>query len=248
MTLLYTEISQEFPIHGRCVFFAADRGITPFGTGRPTHYKKLVDVPYLNAALGFFGLAEFRHGARGFRMADHLRDFVRQQHAAPNLSAFATNLTASLNAFVPSSLRGSERSGIHLAGITRNALPEFWFVRNVDDTGAPTLGKYEAHEQFLARDARSAGFDGQNPQTLPSGGRLYRNGDIISHVVAWEAFDNTLGALLTIPFFTGIGSPNDYACWIRFKMEILVHFHKRFEKTLLVGGPIDTIVKYQHEA
>jgi hypothetical protein len=248
MTLLYTEVSQEFPGRGRCVLFAADRRITPLGNDPPKHYKKLVDIPYLNAALGFFGLAEFRQGGTLFRMVDHLRDFVRKEHAAPNLSAFAAKLAASLNAFIPSSLRASERSGIHLAGITSGALPEFWFVRNVDESGSPTLGQYEADEQFLARDARADGFDGQNPQTLPLGGRLYRNGDILAHVAAWEAFDDTLGTLLSSPLFSGIHSPEDYANWISFKMEVLVHFHKRFEKSLLVGGAIDVIVKCEHDA
>jgi hypothetical protein len=207
------------------------------------HYKKLVDIPYLNAALGFFGLAEFTKGAKVLRMTDHIREFVRQESAMTSLSAFAKSLAASLNSFVPSSLRASERSGIHLGGIAPGALPEFWFVRNVDESNAPTLGKYEADEQYLLRDARRGGFDGKDPATLPSGGRLYRNGDIVSHVAAWKAIDDSLGNLLSIPFFSGIHSPQDYAAWIRFKMEVLIHFHKRFEKKLLIGGQVDVIVK-----
>ena len=105
MTLLYTEISQEFPSGGRCVFFAADRRIT--ASGQPKHYKKLVDVPYLNSALGFFGLAEFRQGQKVYRLADHLRDFVRQQYAVRTLADFAARLAESLKRFVPSTLQRS---------------------------------------------------------------------------------------------------------------------------------------------
>ena len=132
MTLLYTEISQDLPGHGRCVLFAADRRITTSAGGPPRHYKKLVDIPYLNAALGFFGLAEFRRNQTIFRMADHLREFVRAQAGIASLSLFAERLATSLNWFVPSSLRRSKRSGIHISGMTAGSLPEFWFVRNVD--------------------------------------------------------------------------------------------------------------------
>lgn len=248
MTLLYTEISPEFPRRGRCVFFAADRRITVLGRGRPRHYKKLIDIPYLNSALGFFGLAEFKRGQKVYRLVDYLRDFVRQQHAVRNLTEFAARLADSLNCFVPSSIQRSERSGIHIAGIASRDLPEFWFVRNVDDNGHPALGKYEPREDFLSRDARSQGFDGKDPKTLPSNGRLYRNGDIVSHVLAWEALDDTLGRLLSIPQFLGVRSPEDYAKWIRFKMEVITHFHKRFATALLVGGQIDVIIKCQHDA
>jgi hypothetical protein len=242
VTLLYTEISPEFPQHGRCVFFAADRRITASGGGQPRHHKKLIDIPYLNSALGFFGLAEFKRGQKVYRLADHLRYFVRQQHAVKNLTEFAARLADSLNSFVPSSLQRSERSGIHVAGIASQNLPEFWFVRNVDDTGHPALGKYEPREDFLRRDARAHGFDGKDPKTLPSNGRLYRNGDIVSHVVAWEALDDTLGRILSIPQFLGVHTPEDYAKWIRFKMQVITHFHKQFATTLLVGGQIDVII------
>ena len=244
MTLLYTEISKNFPGYGRSVFFAADRRITSLSGGDPPqHYKKLVDVPYLNAALGFFGLAEFTKGANLFRMTDHLRNFVRKESATSSLSAFAKNLAASLNSFVPTSLLRSERSGIHLAGIAPGSLPEFWFIRNVDKNGDPTLGKYETDEQYLLRYARNEGFNVKDPATLPTTGRLYRNGDIVSHVAAWEAFDDSLGSLLSMPFFSGIQSPKDYAAWIRFKMQVLIYFHKKFERKLLIGGTVDVIVK-----
>jgi hypothetical protein len=243
VTLLYTEISQDLPGHGRCVLFAADRRITTSAGGPPRHYKKLVDIPYLNAALGFFGLAEFRRNQTIFRLSDHLREFVRAQAGIASLSLFAERLATSLNSFVPSSLRRSERSGIHISGMTAGSLPEFWFVRNVDATGKPTFGKYEAEEQYLSRDARNDGFDGKDPATLPPHGRLYRNGDILAHAVAWEAIDETLGTLRSVPVFSPIQSPSDYAAWVRFKMEVLLHFQKRFAKTLLVGGPVDVIVK-----
>jgi hypothetical protein len=245
MTLLYTEISGKFSRGGRCVFFAADRRITASGRGQPKHYKKLIDVPYLNSALGFFGLAEFRQGQTVYRLADHLREFVRQQHAVRSLADFAGRLAESLNRFVPTSLQRSERSGIHLAGIASRTLPEFWFIRNVDDDGRATLGRYEPREDFLSRDALAQGFDGNDPKTLPSDGRLYRNGDIISHVVAWKALDDSLGSLLSIPQFLPVDTPEKYAEWIRFKMEVIAHFKKRFAKTLLVGGPIDLIIKHQ---
>jgi hypothetical protein len=241
MTLLYTEISREFPGHGRCVFFAADRRIFRY-RGTPQHYRKLVDVPYLNSALGFFGLAEFRTGRTIYRLTDHLGDFVRHHHFVTDLAEFAERLAHSLNNFVPLSLRRSQRSGIHLAGIASSGLPEFWFIRNVNDSGDPTpLGTYVAREDYLRRDAPANGFDGADRNTLPS--FLYRNGDIVSHVAAWEALDDSLGNLLDIPQFHPVKTPERYAKWIRFKMEVLTRFHKQFARTLLVGGWIDFIIK-----
>jgi hypothetical protein len=181
-------------------------------------------------------------------MADFLREFVRKEHAVKSLTEFASRLSESLNSFVPASLLCSERSGIHLAGIVSRGLPEFWFIRNVDDSENPSLGKYVPREDFLSRDARAQGFDGEDPKTLPPNGRLYRNGDIVSHVAVWEVLDNTLGTLLSVPQFRGIRTPEEYAKWIRFKMEVLIHFHRRFETELLVGGQIDVITKYQQDA
>jgi hypothetical protein len=246
MTLLYTEISREFPQHGRCVFFAADRRISPH-RGTAQHYKKLVDVPYLNSALGFFGLAEFKSGGRLYRLIDHLRDFVRHHHSVTNLADFAERLADSLNDFVPWNLRLSERSGVHLAGITSTRLPEFWFIRNVDESGNPNpRGRYDAREDYLRRDAPTNGYNDTDRKTLPS--FLYRNGDIVSHVVAWEALDDSLGNLLDIPQFHPVETAEKYAMWIRFKMEVLMRFHKQFARTLLVGGWIDVIIKSERDA
>ncbi len=64
------------------------------------------------------------------------------------------------------------------------------------------LVKYEAGEQYLSRDARNDGFDGKDPATLPPHCRLYRNGDILAYAVAWEANDETLGTLRSVPVFS----------------------------------------------
>src|SRR5207245_7023860 len=141
-----------------------------------------------------------------------LHSFVNNHHSAASLSDLAHNLAESLNRFVPPTLQRNDRSGIHLAGITSKAgVPEFWFVRNVDDNGDPTLGRYEAREDYLRRDARANGFDGTDAKTLPSVSRLYRNGDIVSHVAAWESLDDSLGKLLNISQFHPIRTPDKYA-------------------------------------
>jgi hypothetical protein len=241
VTLLYTEITPALDGVGRCIFFAADRRISQIIAGRPRHYRKLVEIPYLNAALGFFGLAEFQAGSSCRKLADHLRDFVHRENGTGDLGTFARSLASALNVFVPADLCRQHRSGIHVAGINSRGLPEFWFVRNVDDAGEPTLGRYQAREEFLARDAGQFGFDGRDPETLPSVSIFYRNGDIVPHVRPWQLIDDAFGALLGTPGFHRIRTPQDHAEWIRFKMEILRHFHRRFQRTLLVGGKIDVL-------
>ena len=108
--------------------------------------------------------------------------------------------------------------------MTADSLPEFWFVRNVDATGQPTLGKYEADEQYLSRDARNDGFDGKDAATLPPGRAAIPQWGYPSHAAAWEAIDETLGKLRNVSLFSTIQTPSDYAAWVRFKMEVLLHF------------------------
>jgi hypothetical protein len=142
---------------------------------------------------------------------------------------------------IPSHLRQQHISGFHLAGYNSAGLPEFWYVRNVKDDRITITGVYEMREDFLRRDARSHGYDGQNPQSAETGlVAAYRNGDIRAHVTAWERIDDGFGALLQERQFKELRTIRDYEQWIKFKMEVIAYFYKNYCRESLVARPIDT--------
>lgn len=236
MTLLYTEIAPPFGKIGWSVVFAADRRISGLRGGGPQHYKKLIAIPHLHAALGFFGLAEWQHGSTVTRMSELLRTIVRKNSNTVSLQVFAERLAEGLNLGVPKGLI-RERSGVHLSGFGQETVPEFWFVRNVDDLGAPVLGRYEARRDY----PRAAGENCSEVDEPRDVSTFYRNGDIVGHVAAWAKLDEALGGLRGTPGFKPIRSREDHGNWIRFKMEVLRHFHIHFEKEPLIGGNIDVM-------
>ena len=163
MTLLVTEIhNPDDPVHAAIVF-GADRRISAGGKYHGSK-KKLFEIPSLNAAIGYFGLAE----VGGSPMANWLVSHLRQDRST-SLASFSSNLVARLNNAVPAYHRQSELSGFHISGFTPERRAEFWFVRNISDTGQPT-GSYEAREDFQGRDAR---------MLQPGHAQIYRNGDLL---------------------------------------------------------------------
>jgi len=243
MTLLVTEIYCLDGLDKTFIVFAADRRISRDNKYAGT-YKKLLEIPFLNAAIGYYGLAEVSLG-RGspIPMKDWLSTFIRTNSNVTTLQAFATKLATALNTAVPDRQRNRYISGFHIAGYNSAKLPEFWFVRNVDDDRVTFLSEYEAREDFLARDALDLGYDGSNPRSVKSGTvRIYRNGDIRAHVLAWGKIDDAFGELLREREFRSLTTSTDYADWARFKMELIAYFYKKYCRISLIARPIDTIV------
>jgi hypothetical protein len=163
-------------------------------------------------------------------MAMWLQRFVAEA-TATTLGGLAHDLAGALNAVVPARWRQSVVSGFHLCGFAAAARPELWYVRNCDDTVAqnPT-GTYADREDFQGRDA---------PRLAPGQGMIYRNGDIRPHVLAWEKIDEAFGALLAAPDFGVPHTPNEYARWVEFKMDVIAQFYERFCQVSIIGGPVD---------
>lgn len=228
MTLLTTEIypgdAHPFPF----ILFAADRRISRRGQYDDTK-EKIFQIPALNAGIGYFGLAEIP-GPSPEVMADWLMRFIQSARAGETLEAFSARLAAALNSAVPSSLRRSVISGFHIAGFPASGQAEFWYVRNVEDDRQTIFGEYRPREDFQREHARAL---------PPDGYQIYRNGDIRAHILAWERIDGSLGALRLAPDFNPPRSSEDYASWLRFKMEIVAMFYERFCRTSIIGGPVD---------
>lgn len=230
MTLLATEIHNHNIPDQAIIIFVADRRISySNGTYADTR-RKIFRVPMLNAGIGYFGLAEIPQKTSNVPMSIWLKEFIKGSKGLPTLKDFSKTLAAELNTAVPKNRRTSEHSGFHIAGFSAQAKPEFWFVRNVADDRKTLLGNYQAREDFQGRDA---------PKLAHGAFQIYRNGDIRAHVVAWEAMDNSFGALLSFPDFKPLTTPEEYVEWVKFKMRVIAKFYKKFCKYSIIGTPID---------
>jgi hypothetical protein len=229
MTLVTTEIHLAAP--DTIIVFAADRRISLKGKPHASQ-RKIFRVGTRQAAVGYFGLAGIPEGSSCRPMADWVESFARNTPPAETLEQAATRLADELNRAVPARLQKSEPSGFHLAGFNSATQPEFWFVRNVDDTGQPTLGRYEATEDFQGRDVGK----------VAAGQYLaYRNGDTRAHVAIWKAIDDGFGGLLRVQDFRALGRVADYRDWVAFKMDLIARFYKKYCTTSIIGAPIDAM-------
>lgn len=225
MTLLVTEIHNHRNPGRATIVFAADRRISVGGKYSGSR-KKIFEMPRLNAAIGYFGLAE----VRGVPMADWLSSHLRLD-SSRCLADFSEVLAARLNDAVPASHRRREPSGFHISGFTPERRIEFWYVRNITDAGQPT-GSYNAREDFQRRDA---------PALRSGHAQIYRNGDLLPHVLLWGVLDKALAPLLDRPDFRRVRSVFDYARWVRFKLEVIAYVYRQWCTRSIIGRPIDVI-------
>ncbi|MBM4160390.1 MAG: hypothetical protein FJ217_04735 [Ignavibacteria bacterium] len=242
MTLLANEIHVQDSLQHTVIIFAADRRITFLGRFHSLG-KKIFPIEYLNAGIGFFGLAEVFPGGKKQSMSSWLPQFITRNHRIRTLEEFADTLRAELDNVVPRDLKTSNPSGFHIAGFNQSGLPEFWFVRNIEHMDAHRYidlqDHYSATEDFLARDARQFGFDGHSPTVARPFTWFYRNGDIRAHVVAWERLDGIIADFLSLPDFKKLNSLCDYERFIEFKMKMIAAIYKEYSTAATIGTPID---------
>jgi hypothetical protein len=228
MTLLTTEIHRPDRADA-VIVFAADRRISR-GDIRDSEQPKIFRIDRLHAGIGYFGLAEVPTSSATEPMAAWLERFLIGS-VASTLGDLACELSAALNAVVPAPWRRSEISGFHLCGFATQSRPEFWYIRNCDDSPAQNpLGTYSVREDFQGRDA---------PRFPPNTAIVYRNGDIRAHVCAWEAIDKAFIGLLAAPDFRVSDTPAEYERWVEYKMELIAQLYERFCTVSIIGRPVD---------
>ena len=234
MTLFTTEIHNHDHPENASIVFAADRRISHAKSGSYIGTnKKIFELPWLNAAIGYFGLAEVPFQRRTQPMRDWLVVFIRQNCTSSSMADFSQKLASDLNKVVPMQWHRKSPSGFHIAGFTDLGKPEFWFVRNVDDAGNPTLGQYGTREEFQRRDVSRL----KNNET-----QIYRNGDIRAHIAVWKKIDDSFGLLLNLDGFSKLRNSTDYKEWVRFKMETIAYFYKKYQRQPIIARPIDVIL------
>ena len=230
MTILLTEI---YPLEAKpFIIFGADGRISLKGRAIGKA-KKLLVIRNLRAGLGYFGLAEVDKKP----MYQWLHEWCNKSRVH-SLEKFAIDLANELNRAVPVNIRSRYISGIHIAGFGDEGEAEFWFVRNVNDDRKTIMSTYEAREDF-----RSSHYK----HLKPGQGQIYRNGDIRAHVVAWERLDEALTPLLHFPNFNVMRTPENYCQWMKFKLQVVALFYKRFCRSSIIGTPVDVLLIKQGE-
>jgi hypothetical protein len=242
MTLLTNEIHVSSDLQHSVIIFAADRRIS-FLKKFHSLGKKIFPIEYLNAGIGFFGLAEVWPSGRKQSMSSWLAQFVTNHHDVRSLRDFADALRAELDRIVPDNIKLSNASGFHLAGFNDQNYPEFWFIRNIGGMNgllyANLRNHYFVSEDFLARDARAHGYNGVVPQVSQPFARIYRNGDIVAHILAWDKFDDIFKDLFSLPQFKKLRTLSDYEQYVEFKMTLIARIYKRYCNVSSIGSPVD---------
>jgi hypothetical protein len=248
LTILLNELHVGENFAESFIVAAADRQ-TLLINGRigPKH-RKLHEIPYLNAAASYFGLAAWKAHGRERHMSEWLSAFIRGNSNATDLYDFARRLQGSLNTFVPPSVLRVSPSGFHLVGFDAELRPDFLFVTNIGSMDGFQYADFrsnygEPSSDFLGRDARKLGWDGAG--TIQEGSWVYRNGDIRSHVIGSGQVDSLLMALGEFPDFRLPSNRVRYRDYVKFKLEILAYYYKHWARRQLIGRPIDAILLRQ---
>lgn len=242
MTLLVNEIHVAADLNRTLIVQAADRRITVKGKFH-SNCRKLFKIPYLRAAVGYFGLAQVN---RTELFSSWLPNFINRASDAPTLEVFAKRLHEQLNRSVDKRFLARNASGLHVCGYGACSYPELWFIRNISGMERHHYKRfepdYEISEDFLARDARNVGFDGLDPHVSTSFRQYYVNGDIRAFHAAWRRLDDLLEQMFAQPDFESPKCPDDLVQIAEWKMKVIASFYNEFASKKIIGTPIDALV------
>ena len=97
----------------------ADRRITRGGKF-DSNRRKVFEIPYLKASVGYFGLAQ--PTSREY-FSSWLPNVIRHGHDIKTVKEFSEYLTDQLNKNVTKSLLETNPSGFHLCGLAEDGIP-----------------------------------------------------------------------------------------------------------------------------
>lgn len=242
MTLLVNEIHVGGDLRNSFIVATADRRITKVGTGFDSDRRKLFKFRHLNAAVGYFGLAQ--PTARRY-FSDWVANFINSSTRFSSLEELAHNLYIELNRAVDKRLLKAYPSGFHICGYNSQDFPELWFVRNIGGMEGPRYtdfrSEYFLTEDFLSRDARTQGFDGTSPIMGKNFVQYYINGDVRPFHGVWQKLDEFASQMLSQSDFNMPSDLSDNEKFVEWKMRVISSFYKRFAKIATIGEPIDVL-------
>jgi len=242
MTLLVNEIYVPGDIRKGFILFTADQRITKDGEYDSSR-KKIFKIQYINAGIGYFGLAQLN--SKDF-FSDWIQHFINNNNDSINMKQFVDRLCDDLNRKVNKSLLKKYPSGFHVCGYNKDNYPEFWIVRNIGNSEGGIYtdlrNEYTSAEEFLARDAKAVGFDGINPIISREIFQYYVNGDIISFHTAWLRLTDFISEMRQKSNFSINNSPERIEEIAKWKMTVIASFYKKFAKKKIIGTPVDSFV------
>jgi hypothetical protein len=239
MTLLINEIHIFDNLQNSFIASVADQRLTRDGKYDSTQ-QKLFKIPYLNAGVGYFGLAQVN--SREY-FSSWLPNFIKMNSEVETPGQFAERLRDALNRTVNKSLLRRNISGLHICGYNAENFPEFWIVRNsdtfVDGAYRNLKTEYYCAEEFLARDAKEHGFN--NITTVVKGYqyRFYINGDIRPFHHIWGPLGQFLKGMFVYEDFKQPKTPEEYVEVAKWKVRVIASFYKQYAKQEIIGAPID---------
>jgi hypothetical protein len=246
MTLLLNEIHLVKGLTQTFLVAAADRRITVNGKYHSTR-RKLFDIPYLQGAVSYYGLAYLCPGRQLVYLSSWLPDFIKVHYSVTTLEDFVRCLREELHRAIPPETLKINASGFHVCGYQADGLPDFWHLRNWGKLDGYRYSDLQPRylpptSDFLYRDAKS-GFrwDGVNPGSASNGLQVYRNGDFRAHALASEYLDNMLCSFLRFSDFDRPVGVNGYAKYVKFKLEVLAYIYRKWAKQKIIDRPIDVI-------
>lgn len=242
MTLLINEIHVYGNLQNSFILQIADRRITRNGSFVGNH-KKLIRIPYLNACVGYFGLAQINSKVY---FSNWLSNFIVHSASITSLEAFSNQLCEKLNSVVDKTLLEKSVSGLHICGYNSKNLPEMWFVRNIEGMDGNTYKgikkTYFVDEQFLKGPAREWGFDGINPVVNNNYINYYINGDVRPFHLIWRKLDEFVEPMLMDSNFERIKEIDDLAKIAKWKMRVISTFYQQFARKKIIGTPSDVFI------
>ena len=246
MTLIITELT---PVG---IAMAADSAITHFESGvvrRITYATKLQAIPYLNAGISTWGIAEID----GSSTSEWLQNFIRSQESlSRNLNTFALELARHMNAHFPRNGTGQSRLGFHLAGYElrdEELLPSFYHIHEGDSQVLASRGIQVDSSQFNANhDLSPEIFRAQQNLIARQNNAamfiyLTRNGDIGPYVEAFrrlgDFFDTMRHFGIHVPGRPGIDARVEF---LRFQIETMEQIYRLSNLHPTIGGDINGLV------
>ena len=242
MTLLINEIRLYGNLKRSSVLFAADRRITKEGKFH-SNRKKIFKIPYLNAGVGYFGLACLNPNDY---FSSWLPNIIRNNTNIVTLEEFAFRLRDNLNSNVNKTLLIDNHSGFHVCGYNKDNHPELWFIRNIESMEGNTYigfnDEYQVSEDFIRRDAKEAGFVNKTSELPVALYQYYVNGDVRPFHAIWKELDGFISKMFSQKDFKAPRSYDDLIKISKWKMQIIASFYKHFADKQLIGTPIDSFM------
>jgi hypothetical protein len=240
MTLLINEIHLYQNLHTGYIIQAADQRITLRGKFLGNH-QKLFRIPYLNAGVGYFGLAVVDQAQKHF-LSSYLPNFINHSADVTTPQAFAERLQIALNRDVDKNLLRSNSSGFHICGYNSQSLPEMWYVQNIGRMEGPIYkdfqSTYSISDEFLPV-WRDRVLDPDKTYC-----QYYINGDVRAFHAVWQRLDSFIGEMLTNSDFKSPKQPEDLVVITKWKMKVIADFYRQFAKHQIIGTPIDSFILF----